>query len=713
MDNYRSAKELSNQMIEGMRMCADLVGKKDSSKSGAYGFVPGLEMAESQKFLEATSDKIKEGIFQVMFTGAFSSGKSTLLNALMRQEILTANITPETAIITKIIFGKDKKVIVVKKSTDPKTGEHYKEEMTVESFFNEYRVSQEDPDKFIKKVDYAILQLPDEGIGGNTVQLVDSPGTQNSAADNDIAHGFINKADAVVYLINAVEPFNQDDKEFIAKNYAGKHMQNLFFVINRIDCVSEDQIPNLESHAYNQLRDVFTRMDGNFDEKLFKSRVFYTNAYGALMARTNQPIKVMGQPIKIDESSTGVPEFEKALSEFLTDGGKDKAAFHGYLPQLARIYVEADEKIERTLEQYERDSESLTLERDEIERNKSLYETYISQIADCCRTCVSNIIDDARREYDSTINRIDSGWTKHFTDKGTKLKMGNIMGLVRDAFTGFFKSNEDKQKAMAERMQPLADDIQEYIKPETAKMANNLNQCIETRLKNLENQLTDISKALESLDAPISFDEIAKSLAKLGNDTINVGGGKTNTSLFQIIVGVIARDPETIIGGAVGNKSNSSVLIGTILKEAVEIIALYVVAWPVGLAMLAGRLFLMIKEGQANQRTGAMKILEEMKPAVLQSMRENKDRYAMEVESKMSAITRGGNTVTKGFQTELDSYITQLNDTINNLKTNGSAAAHEKARTDAIKQEMVKVLSGMNKAINGTPLNEAGIKKLA
>ena len=471
MDNYTKAKVLSNQMIDGMKTCADLIGKKDSSKTGTYGFVPGLEMVESQKYLELTSEKIKEGIFQVMFTGAFSSGKSTLLNALMRQEILTATIKPETAIITKIIFGKDKKVIVVKKSTDPKTGEHYKEEMTVENFFEEYRVSQEDPDKFVKKVDYAVLQLPDEGIGGNTVQLVDSPGTQNSAADNDIAHGFINKADAVVYLINAVEPFNQADKEFIAKNYTGKHMKNLFFVINRIDCVSEDQIPNLESHAYNQLRDVFTRVDGSFDENLFKSRVFYTNAYGALMARTNRPIKVMGQPIQIDESSTGVPEFEKALSEFLTDGDKEKAAFHGYLPQMARIYVEADEKIKKSLEQYEKSSKLLASERDEIEKNKSLYETYISQIADCCRTCVSNIIDDAKREYDNTINRIDSGWTKHFTDKGIKLKIGSVMGLVWDAVKGILKSDEEKKEAMARRMQPLADDIQDYIKPETTKMS--------------------------------------------------------------------------------------------------------------------------------------------------------------------------------------------------------------------------------------------------
>jgi len=55
---------------------------------------------------------------QVLFKGGLCSGKSTLLNALMRKNILRTGITPKTAVITKIIFNKDEKVIVYKKETD-------------------------------------------------------------------------------------------------------------------------------------------------------------------------------------------------------------------------------------------------------------------------------------------------------------------------------------------------------------------------------------------------------------------------------------------------------------------------------------------------------------------------------------------------------------------------------------------------------------------
>ena len=710
MDNYSNAKALSIQMIDGLNTLADLVGSKDSGKERTYRFVPGLEMNESVKFLNSTVENIKEGIFQVMFTGAFSSGKSTLLNALMKKDILASNIKPETAIITKIIFGKrEKKVIVVKKATDSATGEHLREEMSVDEFFHNYRVSQDDPEKFVKMVDYAILQLPEEGIGGSMVQFVDSPGTQNSAADNDIAHGFIEEADAVVFLINAVEPFNQDDKAFIAKNYAGKNMTNLFFVINRFDCVNDNEISNLKNHVQEQLRDVFTRPDGSFDQGLYNSRVYYTNAYGSLMARTNRPIKIMGQAINIKDSTTGVPDFEKAISRFLTDDGKDKAAFNKHMTKLARIYVEADAKIQKILEQYEKSSQALMAERDRIEVNKKLYESYISQIADCCHSCVKGIIDDAKNGYDSMINRVDSGWTNHFTENQTKLPMRDVMGLIFDSF----KSEAEKQKSMERRLQPLADAIQEYIKPETEKMAENLIQCFEVRLNTLERQLTDISKALNSLDDSVSFDDVAKSLADFGNENVNVGEGHANTSLFQVILGVISGDPETVIGGVAGGKKTSSVVVETLLKTALEYIAIYVVSWPVGLAMLAGRVFMMVKQGKANQRSGALQILEQMKPGVLQSLRENKDRYAMEIESKMSAITRGGNVVSQSFQKELDSHIKQLNDTIEQLEKNSSASKQERKRTDAIKKKMVEVISGMNRAINGKSLNEDGIKKMA
>ena len=111
MSNYGNAKELSTKVMDGMNVYADMLGAPDESKSAKYGFVPGLGMTANCAVLDQQMAKLQEGVFQVLFTGGFSAGKSTLLNALMRKDVLRMSINAETAIITKIVFEKDEKIV--------------------------------------------------------------------------------------------------------------------------------------------------------------------------------------------------------------------------------------------------------------------------------------------------------------------------------------------------------------------------------------------------------------------------------------------------------------------------------------------------------------------------------------------------------------------------------------------------------------------------
>ena len=239
MGTYEKSKELSQKMQSCLRVYADMLGAPAPEKASLYGFLPGLQMTVEEQRLEADLNKLEEGIFQVLFTGGFSAGKSTLLNALMRKRILRCAITAETAVITKIVFGQDESITVHMKEVDGKSGYSKTRTMSVADFFNEYRVSQEDADKF-SNVDYVVLHQPEEGIAGNLVQLVDSPGTENSVADTQAARRFAESANAIVHLINSTMPFVIEDKEYIASHYANKQMRNVFFVCNRFDSLNED-----------------------------------------------------------------------------------------------------------------------------------------------------------------------------------------------------------------------------------------------------------------------------------------------------------------------------------------------------------------------------------------------------------------------------------------------------------------------------------------
>lgn len=700
MDNYGKSKELSQKMQHCLRVYADMLGVPDPAKVNTYGFVPGLQMSVEEQTLENQLDKLEEGIFQVLFTGGFSAGKSTMLNALMRKKILRTAITAETAVITKIIFGQDESITVHMKEADGNSGSAKTIEMSVKDFFNEYRVSQEDANKF-EKVDYVVLHQPGEGIAGSLVQLVDSPGTENSVADTQAARRFAESANAIVHLINSTMPFVLEDKEYIASHYAGKHMKNVFFVCNRYDSLNDDEDAqnDLKEGVRRQLKDVFTDKNGRFDEELFHNRVFYTDAYHSMLYR-------IGKSSESDEA-TGIPDFENALGNYLTADDRDKEAFRGYMSQLASKYVSAMNRIDSILNDYRKGVEELIASREDFESKKNQLETIISQIEESCRNCVFGIITSAKSEYNSCMNRINTGWDAHFSNTDIKFGLTDMIGLAWN------RKNDDKVKKMTK---PFADAVQEYVKDEFDQMGTDLSRSMDAQLKTLERQLSIQQAQLESLDLPISIDDLRQALlgGTSGRGDIDINNtDMTDINLFQVIMGIIGMDPEIVIGGINGKTSNSKAIMDFLIKNVLEYIALYVVAWPIGIGMIVYRIANMIKGMKIEKNSRATDILLGMRDETVIALQAEQDRYVMELENQLAAVTRAGVTMADSIRTEVDDYGTHLDDTISKLESQSDNLETETERTDKIKALLLKNISEMNEKLNGTPLTDDGVRKLA
>lgn len=706
MNTYEKSKELSQKMQSCLRVYADMLGAPAPEKKAIYGFVPGLQMSVEEQRLEADLDKLEEGIFQVLFTGGFSAGKSTLLNSLMRKDILRCAITAETAVITKIVFGQDESITVYMKETDDKSGNSKTRTMSVKEFFNEYRVSQEDVDKF-SDVDYVVLHQPEEGIAGNLVQLVDSPGTENSVADTQAARRFAESANAIVHLINSTMPFVLEDKEYIASHYANKQMRNVFFVCNRFDSLNEEAQEQLKESVREQLKDVFTDKNGKFDEELFQRRVFYTDAFHSLYARLGKTVKTPMGEMTCDDSVTGVPEFEQALGTYLTADDRDKEAFRGYMSQLASKYVSAVKKIQVILEAYKKDVDSLISEREDFEGKKQQLASIIDQIEESCRNCVSGIMSSAATEYDSCMNRIQSGWDEHFRDTGIQFGFSDMVSLAWN------KKNDAKVRKI---MQPFADEVQAYVKKEFKNMGSGLSRSMDAHLNTFERQLSIQQAQLESLNLPISIDDLRRALlgGAAGRGDIEIKGRDMgNANLFQVIMGVIGVDPEIIAGGLNGNVSNGKAIMDFLMKNILEYIAIYVVAWPIGVAMLIGRVGSMIKGSKIAKNARAADILIGMRDETVQAIRVEKERYVMELENQLSAVTRAGVAMADSIRTQVSDYEVNLNDTIAKLEGKNASLSTETERTNQIKATLLKNISEMNKLLNGVPLTDEDVMKLA
>ena len=70
-----------------------------------------LELKDSLDILDESLKKLDSPL-QIMIMGAFSTGKSSFINALLGEEITAVGALPTTAIITKLSYGNDENVAI-------------------------------------------------------------------------------------------------------------------------------------------------------------------------------------------------------------------------------------------------------------------------------------------------------------------------------------------------------------------------------------------------------------------------------------------------------------------------------------------------------------------------------------------------------------------------------------------------------------------------
>ena len=265
------------------------------------------------------------------------------MNALIGKDVLNNPIYPTIEVITRITFGEDEKVFVHETDEDAPNGTRIIREMSMDDYYKRNRMDMDDPYKS-KTIEQVQLQLPGEGIGSALVQLVELPimVEDNSWKGPEIVRRFENNANAILFVMNSTIPFTLDEKEYIERHYAGRHMGNIFFVFNRFDRLTEQAQEEVKAMVPQWLHDVFIDENGKFDQELFESRVFYTDAYHSLKARTGEKIKTPYGMMECDDSVSGVPELQAALSDFLIRSCRN--LLHNLVEDLARLFVIASNR---------------------------------------------------------------------------------------------------------------------------------------------------------------------------------------------------------------------------------------------------------------------------------------------------------------------------------------------------------------------------------
>ena len=159
-----------------------------------------------------------ENLFMIVFMGEFSTGKSSIINALIGENILEQGITPTTDKITIIKFGE------------------LKEEKFENGVLN--------------------ITVPNKRL--ENTYLVDTPGTNVTIEQHErITKEFIPRADIVFFTIGAERAVTGSESDFI-KFLKDDWSKNIVFLLNKIDVAqNEEELNNLLAHVSTELKKLF------------------------------------------------------------------------------------------------------------------------------------------------------------------------------------------------------------------------------------------------------------------------------------------------------------------------------------------------------------------------------------------------------------------------------------------------------------------------
>jgi GTP-binding protein EngB required for normal cell division len=202
------------------------------------GLVPELKKEYCIQ-LDQLSHRIADPCLRIAVIGEFSAGKSTFINALVREKIMKASNLPTTAAATYIFKGQND--VVVHFASDRGPLRYSASVASVEinrdfrEFIRRYQTNEKDESADVRKIEITL----NRDMLDNDALIVDTPGFNSGDHLHEaILEKVLSKeADVAVILFNAVNAGRQGDLEFIERF---KHqIHKMFFVLNKADRVED------------------------------------------------------------------------------------------------------------------------------------------------------------------------------------------------------------------------------------------------------------------------------------------------------------------------------------------------------------------------------------------------------------------------------------------------------------------------------------------
>lgn len=389
-----------------------------------------------KSLLEERLPRLEEERFNLVVLGEFNHGKTTFVNALLGKTVLPVGVTPTTAAIHHLSWSDDVQAAAVMKDGERK------------------ELSLEELKRFAAEGDQATetrfleVEYPAE-ILRNRVTLVDTPGVNDLNLQRaEITYSYIPRADAVIFLLDAGQILKESERIFIEERLIKQSRDKIFFVVNKIDLLTEPEREEALAYAREHLAAMIEN-----------PAVFGVSSTMALLGEGERS----GLPTLVEKLSAflGDERGRILLDNAITDAQRAAAALERHMIIRSRSLAMDEAELDRRITSVE----------DELKHRGRRVEELESRIADATDLLKTEVAKDLGRFCESLRTSVIEDIEKASADEIKKY----LAGYIQDVFRQWAEMEGDK---VTQRLEHLAEEtiaiVNEDVKSAAGKLAEQM-----------------------------------------------------------------------------------------------------------------------------------------------------------------------------------------------------------------------------------------------
>ena len=533
------------------------------NKSGKLG------LERETEDIDKVSNNFRQGVFRLLVLGDMKRGKSTLLNALIGENLLPSDVNPCTALLTFLRYGKEKKVtIYFNDGTAPATVDFksFKSRYTIDP--TEAKKLEQEQKQAFPNVDYAVVEYPlpllEKGI-----EIVDSPGLNDTEARNALSLGYINNCHAILFVLRASQPCTLAERRYL-ENYLKGRGLTIFFLINAWDQVKESLIdpddPEELAEAEAKLQRVFKANLGEYCQvdgyDIYDERVFELSSLLALRQRIKNTHASL--------EGTGFPPFLNALNIFLT---QERA-----VAELRQARSLARQSHSRVQEAVELRIPLLGKDVDELKAKMSSVESDFAEL----RKIRDNFQADIKNKRDSTARTLANSFSEYVLNLGNTFEADFLRYQPNLNFLDFLSGS--KREAFESQLKKA---FEQYLNDKSAQWTKKAEKEMDTAFSDLARIAKHYGSSYHQVTTKITEKLTGQKLPPIiGNTTEDdaPGWAKWAAGIFSLARGNLAG--VAMAGAGFDWKNIMLNFIATLGMGAIITTITGIVLGPIGLALL-------------------------------------------------------------------------------------------------------------------------------